>query len=149
MLYNPSMSVESPHVEDRLGWEKIEQEIQRLSEKIDHQPDIIVGVVRGGLIPARLLSTSLKVKDMYCLTVQKVGEERRVTSDITEDISGKGVLLVEDALETGRSLVAAEEYLAQRGAHVKTACLYTTEKSEISPDYSLEKVTTIPTFPWE
>ncbi len=143
------MSIESPQGQDRMSWEKLEQEIRILSEEIDYQPDIIIGVVRGGLIPARLLSTSLRVKEMYCLTVQKVGEERRVTSEIIEDISGKGVLLVEDALETGRSLVVAAEYLAQRGAQVKTACLYTIQQTEIPPDFSLGQVGTIPTFPWE
>lgn len=134
---------------ERMSWERLGQEIDALSEKISSRPDIIIGVVRGGIIPARLLATKLNVKDMYCLTIKKVGEERRATSDVNEDISGKSILLVEDALETGRSIIVAGDYLKQKGAIVQTACLYTVDETEIEPDYSLGKVPQIPTFPWE
>ncbi len=50
-----------------MSWEELNKEIADLSAKIDFTPEIIVGIVRGGLIPARLLSMHLKVKDMYCL----------------------------------------------------------------------------------
>lgn len=120
-----------------------------LASKIDYTPDIIIGIVRGGLIPARLLSSELKVKDMYALTVKKVGQEREVTIEILEDLSDKKILLVEDMLETGRSLVVAKEYLEKRGANVKTACLYTMPVSELKPDFSLKEVVEVMPFPWE
>ena len=132
-----------------MRWDKLRGEVKELAGKIDYTPDSIVGIVRGGLVPAQLLSSELGVKDMYALTMKKVGEERNVTSDILEDISGKKVLLVEDMLETGRSLVVAKEYLEKKGAEVKTACLYTMPMSEIKPDFSLKEVTAVVPFPWE
>ncbi|CAN5147406.1 hypothetical protein BH11PAT1_BH11PAT1_5630 [soil metagenome] len=45
-----------------MTWDEFDKKITILSEKIDYTPDIIVGIVRGGLIPARLLSTKLNVK---------------------------------------------------------------------------------------
>lgn len=132
-----------------MTWEALQVEITALAEKIDFNPDIIVGVVRGGLIPARLLSSKLKVKTMYCLTVKKLEDKRRVTSEITEDISGKKILLVEDMLETGKSLVVAKDYLEEKGAIVKTACLYTMPISEINPTYSLMEIREVTNFPWE
>jgi len=129
--------------------DEFQKEIQALSEQIDQAPDIIVGVVRGGLIPARLLASRLKVKDMYCLTVRKVGEERKVLSDILENISGKNILLVEDMLETGKSLIVAKKYLEDKGAVVKTACLYIMPQSEIKPNYFLKQIDEVEKFPWE
>ncbi len=134
---------------DFMNWKEFDKEIRTLSGRIDYTPDIIVGIVRGGLVPARLLSSELKVKNMYALTVKKVGEERKVTSGILENINGKKVLLVEDMLETGRSLIVAKEYLEKKGAEVKTACLYTMPKSEIRPDFSLKEITEVVPFPWE
>jgi hypothetical protein len=132
-----------------MNWEELESEVDSLAKKINLDPDIIVGIVRGGIIPARLLSNKFNVKEMYCLTVRKVGDRRLVTTEIKEDIQGKKALLVEDMLETGRSLIAARQYLEVKGAIVKTACLYTMPISEIKVDYSLKEINEDVSFPWE
>lgn len=132
-----------------MTWEELEKEIQVLASKIDIHPDIIIGVVRGGLIPARLLSNKLRVNDMYSLTVKKLGEERKVTSEVLEDLTGKKILLIEDVLETGKSLIAAKRYLETKGAIIQTACLYTMPVSELKPDYYLKEVIEAVKFPWE
>ncbi|NTU46494.1 NUDIX domain-containing protein [Candidatus Roizmanbacteria bacterium] len=130
-------------------WEKLNEEIDILSKRVESTPDIIIGIVRGGMIPARMLASKLKVKQMFCLSVTKMGNERKVTTEISEDISGKTILLVEDMLETGKSLIVVKKYLEQKGALVKTACLYTMSISQIQPDYSLRAVSEVPHFPWE
>ena len=132
-----------------MNWDELRIEVKALTEKINYIPDIIVGIVRGGLIPARLLSTELGVKDMYALTVKKVGEERKVMSDISEGLSGKKVLLVEDMLETGKSLEVAKKFLEHKGAVIKTACLYTMPISEMKPDFFVREVQEVMSFPWE
>lgn len=132
-----------------MNWETLEKEVQDLAQKIGYVPDYIIGIVRGGLVPARLLSSYLGVKEMYGLTVKKTEEGRKVTTEITDDLHGKNVLVVEDMLETGKSLFAAKEYLESKGAVVKTACLYTMPLSEVTPDYSLRQVQEVAQFPWE
>ena len=132
-----------------MDWETFISEIQDLSERIDYHPDIVIGITRGGLIPSRLLSTYLNVKDMYCLSVQKVGEERRVVTEILDDLVDKDILLVEDMIETGRGLIVAKQYLESKGAKVKTTCLYTMVISEIEPDFYLRQVKEVEEFPWE
>jgi len=132
-----------------MNWKILEQEIASLSNKINDKIDIIIGIIRGGLIPARLLSSTLGIKKMFCLSVEKESSERKVVTNIQADISSKTILLVEDMLETGRSLIVAKKYLESKGAVVKTACLYTMPISEVKPDYSLKVVDSIPKFPWE
>lgn len=132
-----------------MNWETLEKEVHELAQKVDYAPDCIVGIVRGGLIPARLLSSYLGVKDMFCLTVKKTEDGRTVTTDISADLQGKKLLLVEDMLETGKSLLVAKEYLENMGAEVKTVCLYTMPISEVTPDYSLRQVEEVVRFPWE
>ncbi len=132
-----------------MTWLELHAEVKKLAAQITISPDIIVGVVRGGIIPARLLSSELKVKSMYCLTVKKLGNERGVTSSILEDLNRKNILLVEDMLESGRSIITAKEYLKEKGARVKTACLYTMPISELKPDYFLREIREVIKFPWE
>lgn len=129
-----------------MNWETFEQEIAALAQKITTRPDIIVGISRGGVVPARLLSSRLAVPVMHCVSVEK---RKRVLTEILEDIRSKNILLVEDAIDTGRNLIMVKKYLEEKGAVVHTACLYTSPRSETVPDYFLRKVDAIPEFPWE
>jgi hypoxanthine phosphoribosyltransferase len=138
---------------ERMGWSDFEDEIDKLADKIqagDTTYDALVGITRGGVIPARLLVARLAIDDMYCINVRKQGVRRVVTTPITEDLTDKHVLIVEDVLESGRSLDIAKEYLEQeKRAHVGTAALYFMDITEASVDYSLKKVESPPYFPWE
>ena len=132
-----------------MNWSTFQQEIELLSQKIEEKFDMIVGITRGGVVPARILSSLLKVPKMVCLSVEKQGGERKVVTELLDDLSGKTILLVEDMLETGRSLIVAKHYLESKGAQVKTACLYTMPKSDVKPDYFLKEVKKVVEFPWE
>ncbi|MCR4328505.1 MAG: phosphoribosyltransferase family protein [Patescibacteria group bacterium] len=131
-----------------MSWDEFDKEMRALAQKIEYIPDIIVGVVRGGLVPARLLSTLLKVPKMRCVTLERAGE-RKILDELQGDFTGKKVLVVEDMIETGKGLVAARKYLESKGASVKTACLYTMPISETTPDYFLREVSEVIKFPWD
>lgn len=133
-----------------MDWKGFDKDIRKLADSIDWSPDVVVGVVRGGVIPAAMLAQLLKVRDMRIVKVRHVGESgRRVADDPVPDCADMKVLVVEDMLKTGRSLIAAKEHFEESGAEVKTACLYTMPRSEIVPDYSLKQVKEEVEFPWE
>lgn len=132
-----------------MNWTTFQQEIELLSRNIDLKFDMIVGITRGGVVPARMLSSLLNIPKMACISVEKQEGGRKVITEILEDLTGKTILLVEDMLETGRSLMMAKNYLESKGAQVKTACLYTMAMSEIKPDYFLKEVEGVTEFPWE
>jgi len=132
-----------------MTWEETEKEVTLLVQNISEKPDVIVGIARGGLVPARLLSRNLNVRMVYVLSVIKVGEERKVMTEICDDLTGRKLLLVEDVLESGDSLEAGKQYLESKGAIVKTASLYVTSQTKVKPDYYLKEVDTPPQFPWE
>ena len=131
-----------------IDWSSFTKEMDALAEKIDYQPDIIVGIARGGVIPAVMIAKKLGVKDMYCLKVRK-DVDRTVMAEVFTDVSQKKILLVEDMLETGKSLESAKNFLVTKGAEVKTACLYTMPITEVKPDYYLRQIEEIKKFPWE
>ena len=131
-----------------MDWETFDDETRRLAKMIPFKPDIIVGIARGGVIPAALIAKILDVKDMFLLTMQRDGAERKITSSVLMDVSGKDLLLVEDMIETGRALIAGKKFLEERGATVRTTCLYTMPTSEMKPDYFLAEVQEVAQFPW-
>ncbi|MEX0616564.1 MAG: phosphoribosyltransferase [Candidatus Woykebacteria bacterium] len=132
-----------------MNWKFFVYEMEKLYKKTDYDPDIVVGIAKGGIVPARLLASYLGVGEMYCLTIRKFGQERKLVSKITGDLENKKVLLVEDMLETGGSLIAARKYLESKGTVVKTVCLYTTPTSKVEPDFYLKKINKVEKFPWE
>jgi len=132
-----------------MDWKEFEQNIRDLAERIDFKPDVIVGITRGGLVPARFLSSLLHTKKVHCLSVVKDGATRRVITKIEEPLGGSTVLLVEDVLESGTSLAVAKEYLESLGAIVRTCCLFTLPSAQIRPDFQLALVEIVPKFPWD
>ena len=131
-----------------MDWQEFDDETRKLARMIHTKPDMIIGISRGGVIPAALLAKILDVREMHSLSTERKGETRQITADIFTDVSKKKILLVEDIIETGRSLIAGKKFLEERGAHVITACLYTMPHSEIKPDYSLKEIAEVAQFPW-
>jgi hypoxanthine phosphoribosyltransferase len=134
-----------------MDWKKFDKEIHAVGEKIAQSgwsPDAVVGIVRGGVVPAMVLANFENVRKFYVIKVSHVGEERRVKT-FEPDVYEKKVLLVEDMLETGKSLQAAKEFLEEKGADVRTAALYAMKGSVIKPDFYLREVSEVIEFPWE
>lgn len=133
------------------SWADIEQSIKILSSKIKTSgfiPDIIIAIPRGGIIPAGLLCHTLNVKKFFSLNVEKIGSERKIIAIIQPSIENKKILLVEDFLETGRSLIAAETWLKKYSNNIKTCAMYISNFAKIIPSYFIavqEKML----FPWE
>ena len=65
-----------------MDWDMFEKETLKLSKMINYVPEILVAVIRGGLIPARLLSKYLNVKEMCFLQVSRYGKLRKIESNL-------------------------------------------------------------------
>ena len=103
-------------------------------------------------MPARLLSDHIGVKKISSIgiTYTDSSRSRREVYTIPDPIgSNDRIILIEDALESGRSLVEARDLLVSKGATVWTAALYHRPDSVVIPDFSLGLLDSIPQFPWE
>lgn len=133
-----------------MDWQSVDKAIDALAAQIPFRPDSIIGIVRGGVVPARLLASRLHVRLMYCLTLEPQPDgSKQVTTAIQTDLTGKKVLLVEEMLESGQALLTAKNYLASLGAEVATASLYILNTTKTKPDYYLTTLAEVPNFPWE
>lgn len=135
-------------------WEDVEKWSVQLSEKIgDYKPDFVIGISRGGWIPAVLLSRLKGGWSLIPIDILRIGEERKVIGLFALDVSiliGKNILLVEDILETGKSFIVARKFLEERGATVKTACYIARDFCYVQPDYVIAtNISCEIIFPWE
>ena len=140
-------------------WNKIYDMLLSQAEKIrqsSFKPDVIVGVTRGGWVPARVLSDLLGVPDFatvrveFYLGVTETRNEPVLIQGVSAAVTGKKVLIVDDVADTGKSLQLAREHVLQQGAtEVKIATVYRKPWSVIKPDYYETETSCWVVFPLE
>jgi len=141
------------------SWDAIYEMLVDIALRIKEsgfKPHYIVGVSRGGWTPGRVLSDLLEnsrtanIKIEFYVGIGKTGREPIVTQPLTEDISKKQVLVVDDVSDTGESLKVAFDHMVQKGAAVvKTATIYYKPHSIFKPDFFAGSTSDWIIFPWE
>jgi hypoxanthine phosphoribosyltransferase len=140
-------------------WNQIYDMLFAQAQKIqsaNYTPDLAVAIIRGGLIPARVLCDLLDISTIATLQVQfyvdiaQTGLEPILKQPLSAPVKGQRVLLVDDIADTGQSLRLAQKHLQTQGAlEIKTAALYTKPKSIICPDFSEKQTSRWIVFPWD
>lgn len=112
-----------------------------------YEPDVIVAVLRGGVVPALLLSDILGIEELYAMRIKHWGIAEEVyTTPIVEQLpqrrlKGAKVVLVDEVVDTGKTITKATEELKKLGAsEVRSAVLHFKTTSTISPDYYAAKL---------
>lgn len=132
------------------SWEEFAADVKHLTDSLgEWRPDIIVPAMRGGLIPAVLISEWIDIKDVRPISIDRIGEVRSIGYDVMGDVSGKSILLVEDDLPTGKGFMFTKKHLEQKGAVVKTAAVYVNEISRSLVDYFGSFQDPLPDLPWK
>jgi len=162
-----------------LTWQDIEgycQEILRQIQQDAWLPDYVVGLTRGGLVPANLISQYLNIP-METLKVSLRDDSSQPESNLwmaedafgNNETGGKKILIVDDINDTGATL----NYIKQDwqssclsnderwlndiwGNNVRIAVLYDNESSQSELDIAYSSVTINKAeedqwivFPWE
>jgi hypoxanthine phosphoribosyltransferase len=140
-------------------WNKIYDSLLNQSQKIQKQTekiDLILGISKGGLIPARILADFLQVSEIITIQVKfyigiaQTHDEPIIIQPLTVNLSGKKILIVDDIADTGKSLKIVIEHLESLGiTEIKTATLYFNNRSVIKPDFYEEITDKWVVFPWE
>ena len=138
------------------GWSK---DIVRKVIESGYEPEIVIGLARGGLVPARLISDYLNIKDLYAVKTEHWGVtatpdgKAKLAQGLQVSIKGRKVLVVDDITDTGQSLKLALEHVINHAPkEAKTATLLHITHSKYIPDYYSEEVPednwTWFIFPW-
>lgn len=147
----------------KAGWDDVRRWVYSLKEQLrldEFQPDIIIGISRGGLIPAVMLSHQLGVSPL--LTIQLTSYARDHSQSQVKLLHGdlpilpasKKILVVDDICDTGASIKFIRTWANTftNSNYFRTACLVTKmDTAQHMPEYSgmgwsgLEWIE----FPWE
>jgi hypoxanthine phosphoribosyltransferase len=128
-----------------VSWNEITNWGDSVSSKITMsgwRPDVVIGLIRGGLVPARILCDHLQIKSLYAVKVEHWGitahpdQKAKLVQGIDLDLADQKVLIVDDITDTGESMHLASEHISEKGpAEVKSATLLHIEHSVFEPDF--------------
>ena len=144
---------------ENLTWEIFGEASRYLSQEIVDSgwfPELIVGVARGGLIPAGAIGYAIGVKAMGAINVEfytDIGEtlpEPLVLSPQLDmdSLAGKRVLVVDDVADSGKTLDLVVNLLKETAAEVRSAVIYTKPTTIFEPDFSWKKMDQWINFAW-
>ncbi len=126
-------------------WDEIANWTGGVGAKIkqsDFDPDVIVGLTRGGWVAARLLCDLLGIKRLYAVKVEHWGitaqpdGKARLIQGLATDISDRNVLIVDDVTDTGESLELATRHVAKGDPReLRSATVLHITHSKFKPDF--------------
>jgi uncharacterized protein len=140
-------------------WNQIYEMLLSQAQKIlaqNYRPDIVIGIARGGLIPARILADLLETSEFatipieFYIDINQTKSEPTLKQPLTTIVAHKKALVVDDIADSGKSLKLAKTHLQDQGAsEIKTATLYQKPQSTTTPDFYEKQTTNWVVFPWD
>lgn len=142
-----------------LTWPLYGTAVRELAQQVadsGFRPDIILGIARGGLIPAGSLGYALSIKNCYVMNVEYyVGVDERLDVPVIlppylelVDLDDSDILIVDDVADTGHTLQMVHEFVTDKVGGVRTAVLYEKSHSVIQCDYVWRRTDQWINFPW-
>ncbi|WP_456383744.1 hypoxanthine phosphoribosyltransferase [Persephonella sp.] len=127
--------------------QKVKQLASQISQDYRDKELLVVGILKGSFIFMADLVRELQVKtyidfmqvSSYHTSMESSGEVIFV-KDIGSDIKGKDVLIVDDIIDTGRTLKALVEALSQRQPRSLKTCVLLDKKERREVDYDADYV---------
>ncbi len=128
-----------------VSWKEIEEwtkGIRKMVVENNYNPDIIIGIARGGLVPARMVADYLFKKDLLSIKTEHWGLTATMNGKavlkekLNYDVTGKKVLIVDDITDTGESMKLSYNYVKSLNpADVKTTSMLYIDGSNYTPDF--------------
>lgn len=144
---------------EEFGWAGFGDASRQLSQQVvdsGFAPDVVLGIARGGLLPAGAMAYAMECKNLFTMNVEfYTGVDSRLDVPVmlppilnAADLDDLKVLIVDDVADTGKTLELVHEFCADHVAEARTAVLYHKPRSIIVPDYAWKQTDLWINFPW-
>ncbi len=144
-------------------WQEVEALCALVHKKIvndRYQPDLLIGLSRGGLIPLGYLSGEkmFDIRDTYAIALRSYDHTKQGALSVRVPVHAqdfqryKSILVIDDLIDSGKTMSFVLSLLQQHAgnAKVRTVVLfYKSAKASITPDYYAQETENWIVFPWE
>jgi len=144
---------------EHMTWGDLGEAARALAEQVaddGYQPDIILGIARGGLLVAGAVSYALGIKNTYTMNVEfYTGVDERLDAPmilppvpVLVDLAESKLLIVDDVADTGHTLALVKGFVAGTVPEVRCAVLYEKPPSIVKCEYVWRRTDRWIVFPW-
>jgi uncharacterized protein len=142
---------------EKICWERFGQMVRSLVEQLAQEKvDVVIGIARGGLIPATAIATALRCEMFPIRLTRRMHDEvvhhtPVVLLDVAIQVANrKCAVIVDEIADTGQTLTRAVQLVRRRGVpRVLTATLGAHSWSDPKPDYAALVSDALLIFPWD
>ncbi len=144
-----------------LDWKEVNVLIDNLANRIEvmpHMPTLIIGIFRGGMIVAHLLSDRLGVYNIRGIGARvyrrtgEIGESLEIYQPLPlDELRNYDVLVTEDVVDTGTTYkgILEGEIFPKNPRSLCTASLHVKPWANYRPDVYIEERACWICYPWE
>lgn len=121
----------------------------------DFQPELVIGIAFGGLLPASFISASLRVTMLPLKVSHYDGAVQLSDVVITQSVNyfcNIRTLVVDDIVDSGDTLIATQKYLLANGLkaeNLRFATLHKKANTKFDPNWYIDIVEGWIYYPWE
>src|ERR671937_1298461 len=144
---------------ERMSWDELGAGVRDLAAQIvrdGYEPDLILGIARGGLLVAGALSYALDVKNAFTMNVEfYTGVDQRLPVPMLlppvpplVDLHDARMLIVDDVADTGQTLALVKGFCAGQVGEVRVGVLYEKPRSIVECEYVWRRTDRWVVFPW-
>jgi len=125
----------------KLTWSKYTNAINQMAAHFkDEKFDVIIGLTRGGLIPAvrlsHIMDTPMLPFNPHLL--HSNGDERNNVKLPISPVVCKRILIVDDIADTGKTFFKCVKFFEKRGYKLSTTAVYINKKTTVfTPTYTV------------
>lgn len=142
-----------------LGWAEFGEAARELAQQVidsGYQPDVLLSITRGGLLPAGAMAYAMDHKDIHIINVEfYTGIDQRLPEPVflpplprTNYLEGQKILIIDDVADTGETLNLVRDFCDTMASETRVAVLFEKTRSIIKCDYVWKKTDDWIAFPW-
>ncbi len=138
------------------GYDEFKKDTQILVDKCrDYEPDILLGVARGGLTLSHLMAQAMNMRNLYTLNSIHYEGELKLDSfnifNIPDMSHAKRVLIIDDIVDSGESMQEIFKVLHEKfpNTEFKLATIFYKPTALLQPDYTVKEADKWIDFFWE
>ena len=142
-----------------VSWDQLHRDARALAWRLDgHGPDdgnwrAVVAITRGGMAPAMIVARELDIRIVDTISVKSYNNQTQTeprvikSPDMNLVGDGTGVLIVDDLVDTGRTLEVVRAHMPN--AHVATVYAKPLGRSQVHTFVTEVSQDTWIFFPWD
>ncbi|RTJ26119.1 phosphoribosyltransferase [Campylobacter jejuni] len=139
------------------SYEEFKEDVKILAKEIkkDFNPDALLAIARGGMSLGHSLAVALKTRQLFALNSIHYDDTKKLDTieifNIPDLSKHKKILLIDDIVDSGESLVEIKKVLLEKFPHIelKIATIFYKETALLEPDFKVKEATEWVDFYWD